>query len=173
MIDQKTKLGRLTVDGEFATLTFERRYAHPVGDVWKAITEPEQLAAWYLTKATIRGGTGGTIDYVAGPSQFHVTGTILAWEPPHLFEHEWSVAPRPELPKGEQAFLRWELTDVGGETLLKMTHRHLHRGTASGFISGAHAFLDLLEAQLAGRPLPNWMGRAQELRKEYPPVSWR
>ncbi|MGH9918702.1 MAG: SRPBCC domain-containing protein, partial [Nitrososphaerales archaeon] len=116
----------------------------------------------------IQGGTGGTIDYVSGPSQFHITGTILAWEPPHLFEHEWNVIPRPELSKGEQAFVRWELTDVGGKTLVRMSFRHLHRGTASGFVSGVHAFLDRLGAQLDGLALPDWSGLVQNLRKEYP-----
>ena len=164
----KSKLGNLTIDGEFATIAFERHLRHPIEDVWNAITDPDQLATWYMTKARIQGGTGGTIDYVGGPSQFHITGTILAWEPPRLFEHEWNVAPRPELPKGEQAFLRWELTEVGGETILKMTHRHLHRQTAAGFIAGAHAFLDRLDAKLDSEPLPDWMGRVQGLRTEYP-----
>lgn len=171
-MDQKSNLGHLTIDGEFASFSFERRYPHPVEKVWRAITDPDQLAGWMLTKAKIRPGTGGTIDYISGPSQFHVTGTILAWEPPHVFEHEWNVAPREGLPKGEQAFVRWELAGLGGETVVKMTYRHLHRGTASGFISGSHAFLDLLEAQLAGTPLPDWMGRVQEHRKEYG-AGWR
>ena len=167
MIEQKPGLGHVTVDGEFATMTFERTYPHPIEDVWRAITEPEELASWFMTKGMIHGGTGGTVDFVSGPSEFHITGTILAWEPPHLFEHEWNVAPRTGLPKGEQAFVRWELTDVGGKTLVKMVFRHLHSGTAGGFVSGTHAFLDRLGAQLDGEALPDWIGLVQELRKEY------
>jgi uncharacterized protein YndB with AHSA1/START domain len=167
VIDQKPALGHLAVDGEFATITFERSYPHPIEDVWSAITEPAELAGWFMTEAKIKAGTGGTVDLVSGPSHFHITGTILAWEPPHLFEHEWNVPPRSDLPKGEQAFVRWELTEVGGRTLVKMSFRHLHRGTAGGFISGMHAFLDRLGAQLDGATLPDWMGRVQELRKGY------
>ncbi|MGH9920084.1 MAG: SRPBCC domain-containing protein, partial [Nitrososphaerales archaeon] len=41
-------------------MTFERQYPHPIEDVWRAITEPNELASWFLTEAKIQGGTGGT-----------------------------------------------------------------------------------------------------------------
>jgi hypothetical protein len=36
------------------------------------------------------------------------------------------------------------------------------------FLPGLHVFLDRLEAQLDGCPLPDWMPRFNELRVEYP-----
>lgn len=165
---QVSRLGHVTLEGEYATLTFERRLPHPVEAVWEAITEPGQLANWYMTKARIDGRVGGNIDFWSGPSQLHVTGSILVWDLPHVFEHEWNVEPRPELPKGERAVIRWEIVNEGGETLLKLTHRHLTRRTAQGFASGAHVFLDRLEAHLNKSPLPDWRSRVEEMRLSYP-----
>ncbi len=169
MTDSITRpLGQVIVEGNYATISFERHFPHPPEVVWAAITEPEQLAKWYMTKARIEGKTGGIIDFWAGPSQFHVTGRILVWNPPNVFEHEWNVEPRPELPKGEHAVIRWELAPVGDETVLKLTHRHLTRQTSMGFAPGTHAFLDRLEAHLNKTSLPDWRKRVEEMRSSYP-----
>lgn len=166
----RERLGRVEVEGDYATLIFEWRLPHPPEAVWDAITEPEELAKWYMTKAKIDGSVGGSIDFMAGISQFHVTGKILAWDPPHLFEHEWNVEPRKELPKGERAVIRWELVREGNGTVLKLTHRNLTRQTSLGFAPGTHAFLDRLEARLDKAPLPEWVKRVNEMRSSYP--SW-
>ena len=163
-----TPSGDLTFDGDYATITFTRRIGHPPEDVWSAITDPEELKGWYMTRATITGGREGSIDFVSGPSQLHVTGRILSWDPPRLFEHEWKVAPRPELPSGEESIVRWELARDGHETLMTFTFRRLTRGTAMGFAPGMHAFLDRLEAQLDGKSVPEWLSRVAELRERYP-----
>ncbi len=42
-----TDLGTLTREGDRWMLTFTRRLAHPREKVWRAVTEPEPLAAWY------------------------------------------------------------------------------------------------------------------------------
>ncbi|MGI0090575.1 MAG: SRPBCC family protein [Nitrososphaerales archaeon] len=167
-----SQLGNVIVEGEYATLRFERRLPHPPEAVWEAITEPGQLAQWYMTKAQIDGRVGGSIDFIAGISQLHVTGKILVWDPPHVLEHEWNVEPRRELPKGERTVIRWELVREGnGETLLKLTHRNLTRQTSMGFAPGTHAFLDRLEAHLNKAHLPDWIKRVEEMRSSYP--SWR
>jgi uncharacterized protein YndB with AHSA1/START domain len=160
------RLGRLTVEGDYATLTFERRLQHPPEAVWEAITEPQQLAEWYMTRAQIDGRLGGTIDFLSGPAQLHVTGNILAWDPPHLFEHEWNVEAREQFPR-ERSVIRWEILREDYGSLLKMTHRHLTKRASQGFVSGAHAFLDRLEASLDQTPMPDWMTRVRELRTAY------
>lgn len=165
---EETKPGTVAVDGEYATIRFERRYRHPVDVVWRALTEPEHLARWYMTKARLDPRPGGSIDYVSGISQFHVTGKILTWDPPRVFEHEWNVEPREFLPKGERSVLRWELAPDGDGTILRLTHRHLTAQTATGFVSGTHAFLERLEEELDGKPLRNWVQRVEELRAVYP-----
>jgi uncharacterized protein YndB with AHSA1/START domain len=166
---QVSPVGSVTYDGDYATITFSRRIGHPPEDVWSVITDPEQLQGWYMTRATIAGGKGGSIDFVSGPSQLHVTGRILSWDPPHLFEHEWKVDPRPELPSGEDSLVRWELAREGRETLMKFTFQRLTRRTATGFAPGIHAFLDRLAVQLDGESVPEWTSRVEEVRRYYPP----
>ena len=38
--------GTLVVDEDIAVVAFERHFAHSIEDVWAAITQPEDLAAW-------------------------------------------------------------------------------------------------------------------------------
>lgn len=163
-----SRAGTLTFEGDYATLTFERRISHPVQVVWEALTEPEHLARWYLTKAHLDTRVGGSIDYWTGPAQLHVTGKILIWEPSRVFEHEWNVEPQKDLPKGEKTIVRWELTPDGEGTLLRFTHRRLTRQTAIVFAGGMHAFLDRLENELDGAPLADWGTRIDEVRSNYP-----
>jgi uncharacterized protein YndB with AHSA1/START domain len=164
--------GTLLADGEHATLTFHRVYDHAPEKVWAAITTPEGLRGWLLcTEAVIEGRAGGRIEMVSGPPGYRSTGKILAWEPPRLFEYEWKVAPVPEMPRGEQAIFRYELAPVGEATHLVVTVRRITQQTARGFLPGLHAFLERLEAQLAGRALPDWLERFGALRAEYPEWS--
>jgi uncharacterized protein YndB with AHSA1/START domain len=161
--------GEVTSDGEFARLFFQRLLPHPPGKVWAAITDPTQLRQWLMAStAVIDGREGGTTETVAGPSGIRAHGRILAWDPPRVDEHEWIADPRPEMPQGEHSVVRWELQPVEGGTLLTLTHRRLTRLTAGGFAPGWHAFLDRLERQLAGEPLPDWVERFAAMRAAYP-----
>jgi uncharacterized protein YndB with AHSA1/START domain len=153
--------GRLTVDGDIATLTFERRLPYPIEAVWAAITDPAQRRLW-LGETTIDGRQNGTIETVPTgpplpPDQKRMYGRILVWDPPHVLEHEWRQA------IVEDSVVRYELIDEGDATLLRLTHRGLSVSNATGFRPGNHAFLDRLEAHLAGDPPPNWSQRYQEI----------
>jgi uncharacterized protein YndB with AHSA1/START domain len=155
-----------------ATLTFERSYRHTPEQVWDAITTPEGLRGWLMcTHAVIEGRVGGRFDMISGPAGYRSTGRILAWEPPRLLEYEWNVDPVPEMPRGEHAIFRYQLTPDGDTTHLLVTYRRLTRQTARGFLPGLHAFLDRLEAQLDGHTPPDWMQRFGELRATYPEWS--
>src|SRR3712207_7800087 len=96
-----TQNGEVIIEGDYATLKYKRRLAHPREIVWNAITDPKELEMWFNNKAVIDGRNGGTIDFVTGPAGFHTTGRILVWDPPRVFEHEWHTAPHPQLPDGE------------------------------------------------------------------------
>jgi hypothetical protein len=108
---------------------------------------------------------------VTGPAQFHWTGKVMVWDPPRVFEYEFNVDPRPELPEGERTVVRWELASAGSGTSLTLTHRHLTQRTASGFAPGTHVLLDRLAGQLAGGSLPDWMSRYAEVQGLYP--AWQ
>lgn len=160
--------GEVLFEGDTATLLFKRRLSHSPEAVWSALTDPAQLRQWFMTAAKIDGRPGGSVDMVSGPSGFHWTGQILAWDPPRLYEYEWNIDPRAELPAGERSIVRWELAPAEGGTLLTLTHRRLTRGTALGFAPGTHAFLDRLAAILSQAPLPDWMQRYAEVKSGYP-----
>jgi uncharacterized protein YndB with AHSA1/START domain len=166
-----TEVGAVVIVGDEATLEFRRFFPFPPAAVWKALTDPAELSVWYMADGTIDGRVGGQVDLAAGPSRLHVTGRVLAWEPPRLFEHEWKVAARPELPGGEDATIRWALSPEGAGTRLELTHRKLRRATALGFAPGTHAFLDRLAAYLGREPLPDWQSRYTQVAPQYPP-SW-
>ena len=164
--------GELSLERDLATLTFRRVYRHPPEHVWDAIATPEGLAVWLMcTHAKIDGRAGGTIELVSGPARYHSTGTVLVWEPPHVLEYEWNVEPVPEMPRGEHAIFRYELSPQSGSTLLVVTYRRITAQTARGFLPGLHAFLDRLEAQLGGASPPEWLQRFGELRALYPEWS--
>lgn len=62
--------GTVTIEGDYATLGYERRLSHPREVIWKAITDPNELAGWFNTKAIINGRNGGKIDFVNTVSGF-------------------------------------------------------------------------------------------------------
>jgi hypothetical protein len=87
-----------------------------------------------------------------------------------VFEHEWKIDARPQMPSGENALVRWELLPDGDGTLLRLTHARVSRRTARGIAPGIHANLDRLEAHLAHRPLPDARERYNQVASLYPPI---
>jgi uncharacterized protein YndB with AHSA1/START domain len=157
--------GTLTIDGDQATMTFRRRLPFPIKEVWAAITDPDERKVWF-GETTIDPRTGGTIDMQpadppAPPEAKRMTGRILVWQPPYVFEHEWHQR------IVEDSVVRYELTEDGDGTLLTFTHRGLSVRNARGFIPGTHAFLDRLGAYLADEDLPNWSERYAEVTPHY------
>jgi uncharacterized protein YndB with AHSA1/START domain len=161
--------GEVIIEGDYATLRYERRLAHPREVVWNAITDPKELAEWMYTKAVIDGSNGGSIDFVTRPGALHTTGRILVWDPPRVFEHEMHTAAHPQLPDGEvDAVIRWELArDGDSSTILTLTLSRLTKLTALGFAPGMHAFLDRLAAQLDHRTLPDWVKTRDAVKEFY------
>jgi uncharacterized protein YndB with AHSA1/START domain len=156
--------GRLTVHGDRAVLTFERRLPYPVDAVWSAITEPVHRNRW-MGETTIDPREGGVIEMVPTgpaqpPEQKKMTGCIRVWDPPHVFEHAWNQR---ILKDTHASVVRYELIPDGDGTLLRFSHRGLGVRNAQGFRPGTHAFLDRLEAFLAGEALPDWAQRYREV----------
>jgi uncharacterized protein YndB with AHSA1/START domain len=162
-------IGIVTIEGDYATLTYKRRLSHPREVVWKIITDPKELVGWMNTTAVIEGRNGGTIDFVNTVSGYHTTGRIIAWDPQRVFEHEWHIAPNPSLPNGEsESVIRWELKQDGdSDTLLTLTHSRLAKPISLNFAPGWHAYLDRLEASLNDEVPPDWVQRFGELKELY------
>jgi uncharacterized protein YndB with AHSA1/START domain len=159
-------------DGEHATLSFRRFYSHAIERVWDAIATPDGVREWLMcAEVTIEGRAGGRIETVSGPPRYRSVGTIRVWEPPRRLEYEWNVAPVPEMPRGERAIFRYELTAEGDSTHLLVICRRITLQTSRGFLPGLHTFLERLEAQLDGRPPPDWLQRFAAVSADYP--EWR
>lgn len=160
--------GKVSSDGDRATLTFVRRLDHPMAAVWRALTDPARRAVWF-GPTTIDPRVGGAIamdpEHPPIPAQAkRMTGRILVWDPPYVLEHEWLQG------IVEPGVVRYELApapDGGGGTILTFTHRGLGLGNARGFVAGTHAHLDRLAAHLDGEPLPAWEARYAEVQPFY------
>ena len=118
---------------------FERILDHPVPAVWKALTDPDQLAQW-LAPATITGEsislqlTGGTMG-----------GGILQWEENRLLEYEWHNA----------TVVRYELLSEGsGRCRLVFTHSAVVESQLMGAATGWHYHMDVLGLVLDGGSAP-------------------
>lgn len=156
--------GQLIIEGNRATLHFERRLPYSVDVVWSAITDPAHRNKW-IGQTTIDAREGGTIEMLpTGPPQppemKRMTGRIRVWDPPRVFEHDWH---QQVLSDTETSVVRYEMVPEGDGTLLRFSHRGLGVRDGSGFRPGTHAYLDRLEAYLAGRPLPGWAERYREV----------
>jgi uncharacterized protein YndB with AHSA1/START domain len=153
--------GRLTIEGNRAVLSFERRLPFPIETVWSAITDPAHRDRW-MGQTTIDAREGGLIETnpngpPAPPEAKRMTGRIRVWDPPHVFEHEWHQQII------EDSVVRYELSADGDGTLLRFSHRGLGIRNAEGFRPGTHAYFDRLEAYLAGDTMPEWADRYREV----------
>jgi len=153
----------VTVDGTLVTidhrpaLRFERRYAAPLERVWRAVTDPAEMSAWFPSDVIGERAVGADLTFdddaqraaaaAAGEGHRddggeHFTGRVLVWDPPTVFSFTWG---------GE--VLRFELHPDEGGTRLVFTHLLSHRSVAARNGSGWHACLRQLDA-LLGEPVP-------------------
>lgn len=120
-------------------LRVERRIPHPPEKVWRAVSEPAELSAWFPSPVELDELRAGAEIRFAG-NGFDDAGTIREVDPPRLLAFDW---------QGE--LLRFELTPAGaGETLLVFTHTFDDRAGAASFAAGWNTCLDTLDERLAG-----------------------
>ncbi|RVX40715.1 uncharacterized protein YndB with AHSA1/START domain [Nonomuraea polychroma] len=131
------------------TVRMQRRLPHPPDKVWRAITQPEHLAAWFPAEVTI---DGDRITYGFGPD-----GRITQHDPPHVFAHTWG-----------DDHLRWELQPDGPHgTLLSFTHTFTDRHGAASFTTGWHTCIMAMLAHLDGRPFHHDPAAMARLHDDY------
>lgn len=140
-----------TVDDRPA-LRFERRLARPVERVWRAITEPDELARWFVAPVDWKPEAGEVFE------SFGETGEITELGAPHLIA--WTYR--------EERF-RFELRPDGEGCVLVFTHVFEDRSTGADLASGWDVHLDRLDAHLAGGHLPveELLGAAAERHERY------
>lgn len=126
------------------TLRFIRRLPHPPEQVWRALTEPEHLTAWFPTTIDGDRAAGAKLSFAFREMTVsRMDGEMLAYEPPSLLVLTW----------GDET-LRFELTPDGADTVLSFTASFDELGKAARDAAGWHSCLDLLGWTAAGHPPP-------------------
>ncbi|MEW2398789.1 SRPBCC family protein [Streptomyces sp. NPDC046862] len=79
----------LTLDDGRPAVRFSRVYDHPVDRVWRFVTDPDELAHWFPSRAEIELRPGGTVTFSGDPNMENSTGTVLAVDPPRHLSFDW------------------------------------------------------------------------------------
>lgn len=138
-----------TPDG--GVIRFEWHLAHPIREVWDAITSPERLGAWWLpfdADITVDLREGGEMLFAGrGDEPFTMRFTIRRVEAPMLLEHTHA---------DEGSWMRWELEAVGDGCVLRLTHfmPEPDAGIERCYVVGLHTSLGRLVPCLVGAPIP-------------------
>ena len=107
-------------------------------EVWRALTQAEELVRWFSTGARVTPGVGGTMVWSWGQGEDWAT-QIDAWEPGRLLRlvqedaRPYDTQGRP-LPAGEvepaRIALEFTLETVQGKTRLRLVHSGFGHGAA-------------------------------------------
>ena len=124
-------------------LRFTRPLAHPPEKVWRAITEPEHLQAWFPQRISGDWVVGGVVTFHKDLTpDFH--GEVLAYAPPSLLEFRWGTD-----------VIRLEIEERDGGCTLTLLDTIDEIGKAARDSAGWHECLDLLACNLDGER-PAW-----------------
>jgi len=122
-----------TIDGRPA-LRFERRLAHSQERVWRAVTEPAEMAQWFVAPVAWIPEQGEEFE-AAGDS-----GRITVVDPPRTLAWEW----------GAERY-RFELTPDGDGCVLVFTHVFSGKlGPDWQHAAGWETYFNRLDAHLDG-----------------------
>jgi uncharacterized protein YndB with AHSA1/START domain len=156
-----------------AVLRFERRLAHPPEKVWRAVTEPAELAHWFPARVEMDLRPGAPVHFVEeDPDIGESSGEVVEVDPPKVFAFRWG---------GD--LLRFELVPDGAGCRLLFSHALSGGDTwgderfAAQHAAGWDACLELLLVWLAGasadrKPtddgsMADWFARNEEYIEEF------
>ncbi len=155
------------------TLRFERRIAHPVQDVWRAVTEPAELARWFPCEVQVDLRLGGRMTFVFAQMTLPdgastLLGEVTELDPPRRFSFTWGE---------DQLHFALEPIDDGTACLLRFTVELDSADKAARDGAGWHGCLDGLEQLLDGEEDPRpydsdaWRGHYEEYKRRGFPAT--
>ena len=145
----------LEIDGRPA-LRFERSLAHSAEQVWRAITEPDEIHRWFPAAVDYEPRHGAHMSFrFDDPDAPPTEGEVIEFDPPRVFAFDWG---------GEQ--LRFELEPARDGCRLLFTHFLSERIQAARDAAGWEMCLTELERLLVGEAAeapgigatPEWRG---------------
>lgn len=86
--------------------------------VWKALTDPKDLTKWFVRRARVTAGMGGTMELSWGGPR--LPASIAIWHPPKTLLLDWIDGTK----------VRFDLKKQGNETVVSLAHL--------GFRDGVH-----------------------------------
>lgn len=136
--------GQLWREGDRYVLEFVRHLGHPPERVWRALTEPHELARWFPGRVRLELRVGGPVyfeqsDLDVDPALLASRGTISVADPPRRLEFTW----------GED-LLRFELEAEGDGCRLVFHHAFENRASAPRSAAGWHTCVDSLVSLVDG-----------------------
>lgn len=145
-------------------LRLERRFAHPLAKVWRALTQPTQLNQWFPFDVEIELRLGSKVRFIEkGTQEPSSDGEITELDPPRLLAFTWY-----------EDLLRWELQPDGDGCRLIFTHTFADRAGAASFAAGWQVCLDAMAEVLDGQPIdeaayggPEWRRQMAALHEAY------
>lgn len=133
--------------GTFVTLgdgrpavRFTRTYDHPVERVWRFVTDADELAQWFPSRAEIDLRPGGTITFSGDPNMEDSTGRVIAVDAPRHLSFDWG---------GDEVHFDLEALD-GDRTRFTLTNVLVAEDTAARNGAGWELCLAALDAKARG-----------------------
>ncbi len=161
--------GTYEIVDDRSALTFERRLAHSVERVWRAVTEPAELAHWFpsVVRGDLAPGATLTFEFPGGDMP-PMQGEVIEADPPRSLSFTW----------GDDV-LRIELEPDGIGCLLHFVVLFDDAERASRDAAGWHVSLDRLEEHLGGaaaqapssEPTPDWRAHYEEYQRRGLPAG--
>jgi len=129
--------GDLEQDGDRWKLRFSRKLPHAQEKVWRAVTEPRHLEAWFPQRIVGEWRVGAPLTFEAkGGEHPAFAGEVLACDPPSLLEFRWG-----------RDVIRFEIKPHDGNPpgcTFVLTDRFAELGKAARDGAGWHICLDYL-----------------------------
>jgi uncharacterized protein YndB with AHSA1/START domain len=161
--------GTYEIVDDRSALTFERRLAHSVERVWRAVTEPAELAHWFPSAVSGDLTPGGRLTFAFPDGEMPaMQGEVIELDPPRRLSFTW----------GDDV-LRIELDPDGDACVLHFVVLFDDAERASRDAAGWHVCLDRLEERVNGapaqspgsEPTADWRGHYEEYQRRGLPAG--
>jgi uncharacterized protein YndB with AHSA1/START domain len=149
-----TATGTVTAEG----VRFERLYDATPAELWRAITDPDQIRGWFAhtTRWSLEPGDEWGVRFDDGEAG----GRVVSVEEGRILELTWAG-------DAGDSLVRFEIVPREAGSLLVLDHTRLVPETRPGYGAGWQSHLEALDALLEGGDAFDWWERFEALRPAY------